>query len=74
MKRDRIHRILLSSFAVVVVLIVSQPAAAQDSVTPYPTMAPIEQYLMDRTDEIALARTAAPERGAKPRRHAQHLR
>jgi len=37
------------------------PAMAQDAKTPYPNMAPIEQYLMDRTAEIALARTAAPE-------------
>ena len=28
--------------------------------SPYPRMAPIEQYRMDRTAEIALARTAAP--------------
>jgi hypothetical protein len=34
---------------------------AQDAKTPYPNMAPIEQYLMDQTDEIALARTAAPD-------------
>jgi len=34
---------------------------AQDFKTPYPRMAPVEQYLMDRNDEIALARSAAPE-------------
>ena len=34
---------------------------AQDNKTPYPKMAPIEQYLMDRDAEIALARSAAPE-------------
>jgi hypothetical protein len=33
---------------------------AQDAKTPYPTMAPLEQYLMERNSEIALARTAAP--------------
>jgi hypothetical protein len=33
----------------------------QDVATPYPKMAPIGQYLMDRTAEIALARSAAPE-------------
>jgi hypothetical protein len=34
----------------------------QDAKTPYPTMAPIEQYLIaDRNAEIALARSAAPE-------------
>src|SRR5215471_9441992 len=37
------------------------PATAQDATTPYPNMAPIEQYLMDRTAEIALARSAAPK-------------
>jgi hypothetical protein len=35
---------------------------AQDAKTPYPAMAPIDQYLMtDRNAEIALARSAAPE-------------
>jgi hypothetical protein len=34
---------------------------AQGSKTPYPEMAPLEQYLMDRDAEVALARTAAPE-------------
>ena len=36
------------------------PIHAQDAKSPYPTMAPIEQYRMDRDAEIALARTAAP--------------
>ncbi|HTS34927.1 MAG TPA: hypothetical protein VMH04_04585 [Candidatus Solibacter sp.] len=36
-------------------------AIAQDATTPYPNMAPVEQYLMNRTAEIALARSAAPE-------------
>jgi hypothetical protein len=34
---------------------------AQDAKTPYPKMAPLDQYLMDRDAEVALARTAAPE-------------
>lgn len=34
---------------------------AQDNKAPYPTMAPLDQYLMDRDAEIALARSAAPE-------------
>jgi hypothetical protein len=33
---------------------------AQDAKTPYPAMAPVEQYRMDRDAEIALARSAAP--------------
>ena len=37
-------------------------ARAQDRPMSYPSMAPIEQYLMtDRNAEIALARSAAPE-------------
>src|SRR5690242_2447875 len=34
---------------------------AQDPKTPYPSMAPLEQYLMERNAEIAMARSAAPE-------------
>ena len=34
---------------------------AQDAGTPYPNMAPVDQYLMDRNSEVALARSAAPE-------------
>lgn len=37
-------------------------AQAQDANTPYPNIAPLEQYLMpERDSEIALARTAAPD-------------
>lgn len=59
LKRIYIHSILLA--AILVAVLASQPAAAQDAPTPYPKMAPPEQYLMDRTAEINLARTAAPE-------------
>ncbi|HEV3311926.1 MAG TPA: hypothetical protein VG815_15555 [Chloroflexota bacterium] len=38
----------------------AQDTKAQDLKSRYPTMAPIEQYRMDRDAEIALARTAAP--------------
>ena len=38
---------------------------AQDNKTPYPTMAPLDQYLMDRDVEIAMARSAAPESVSK---------
>ena len=38
------------------------PGRADTPVTePYPTMAPLEQYLMPRDAEIAMARSAAPE-------------
>ncbi len=36
-------------------------AAAAQPAGPYPGMAPVDAYLMDRTQEIALARSAAPE-------------
>ncbi|HEU5358442.1 MAG TPA: hypothetical protein VFU45_04955 [Gemmatimonadales bacterium] len=38
----------------------AQGTQAPASPSPYPTMAPIAQYHMDRDAEIALARTAAP--------------
>jgi hypothetical protein len=38
-----------------------QQLQAQGVTTQYPRMAPIEQYLMERNAEIALARSAAPE-------------
>jgi hypothetical protein len=45
----------------VVVLGATWQAEAQDPKTPYPSMAPFDQYLMERTAEIARARSAAPE-------------
>lgn len=44
----------------VVMLTTSWQAQAQDLKAPYPSMAPLEQYLMDREAEITLARSAAP--------------
>lgn len=37
------------------------PAPAAAMANPYPTMAPVAQYMMDRDAEIALARSAAPK-------------
>lgn len=61
MTRNQIHSIFLSAFVLVAAMIATRPAAAQDAKQPYPTMAPVEQYLMDRDAEIALARSAAPD-------------
>jgi len=36
-------------------------AAAANPAAPYPRMAPVDAYLMDRAQEIALARSAAPD-------------
>ncbi len=61
MTRNQIRITLLGGFALVAALIASRPVAAQDAKEPYPNMAPIEQYQMDRDAEIALARSAAPD-------------
>jgi hypothetical protein len=61
MRKKKVGAIAIKSFALLVVLGTAYLAMAQDAKTTYPSMAPIEQYLMDRTAEIALARSAAPE-------------
>jgi hypothetical protein len=59
MKRDQILSSMLCS--IVIVLVAFQYMAAQDAKQKYDSMGPLEEYLMDREAEIALARTAAPE-------------
>jgi hypothetical protein len=61
MIKNQLHNTLLSAYILAAGLVVPRPAAAQDAKQPYPTMAPVEQYLMDRDAEIALARSAAPD-------------
>ena len=61
MRKKKVDANAIKSFALLVVLVTAYQAMAQDAKTPYPNMAPIEQYLMDRTVEVALARSAAPE-------------
>src|SRR6516165_8668875 len=52
----------LQTMAVVFMLGTAWHVMAQDAKAAYPSMAPVEQYLMeDRNSEIALARSAAPE-------------
>ncbi len=54
--------VFVSAVALAVVLNAARPGQAQDAKTPYPNMAPIEQYMMaNRNSEIALALSAAPE-------------
>src|ERR1700692_1325423 len=58
----KISAIAIIGFALLVVLGTGHQAMAQDATTPYPKMAPVDQYLMtDRAAEIDLARSAAPE-------------
>ncbi len=61
MKQKALRTIALTSFALIVLLGSVLQAQAQDAETKYPSMAPLDQYLMERDAEIALARSAAPE-------------
>jgi hypothetical protein len=61
MELKTLKTIASRSFTLLVVLVVACQVQAQDAKTPYPSMAPLEQYLIaDRNAEIALARSAAP--------------
>jgi hypothetical protein len=61
MNRKTVTRNTWGAVALAIVLCGATQSQAQDPKTPYPSMAPIDQYLMDRNAEIALARSAAPE-------------
>ncbi len=62
MKRKILRTITVTTFALAMILSVTSQAQSQDTKASYPTMAPLEQYLIaDRDAEIALARSAAPE-------------
>ncbi len=61
MIRMKVHWISLSAFMLVGGLSAPRPAEAQDAKQPYATMAPVDEYLMTRDAEVALARSAAPD-------------
>jgi hypothetical protein len=61
MRPNIARTIALPGFALAALLSPAWPAQAQDAKAHYPSMAPIDQYLMDRNAEIALARSAAPD-------------
>ena len=62
MKRKILSTITVRSLALVILLGAACQSQTQDAKAPYPAMAPLEQYLIaDRSAEIALARSAAPE-------------
>jgi hypothetical protein len=61
MKRKSVKMMALGFFALAVAIGAARQARAQDTKTLYPSMAPLDQYLIaDRNAEIALARSAAP--------------
>jgi hypothetical protein len=62
MQRKIFRTIALRTFALVVAFGAACQSQAQDAKAPYPSIAPLDQYLIvDRDIEIALARSAAPE-------------
>jgi len=63
-RRNLVRTVARISLAMVPILVLGATwqAQAQGAKARYPSMAPLEQYLIaDRNDEIALARSAAPE-------------
>ncbi len=61
MNRKRFTASALLIFALVFAIVTPGHVQGQDKKDPYPSMAPLDQYLIaDRNAEIALARTAAP--------------
>ena len=62
MNRKTVRTIALRNVVLLVTLGAAWQAKAQGAQTLYPTMAPLDQYLMaDRNAEITLARSAAPD-------------
>src|SRR5579863_6835989 len=62
MERKRMSMKAFRSIALVLMLVAAWGAKAQDTKTPYPSMAPVDQYLIaDRNEEIKMARSAAPD-------------
>lgn len=60
MKRNRFDLLASMTLASIFCIWRAVPVACRNDET-YPRMAPLDQYLMDRNAEIALARSAAPE-------------
>ena len=60
MQKHNVGSIAIIAFVMMIGLGAAHTAEAQDAPTAYPKMAPVEQYLTDRSAEIALARSAAP--------------
>jgi hypothetical protein len=56
-----LRTIALVSFALVLMPAAASQAQTQAHKEPYPEMAPLDLYLMERIPEITLARSAAPE-------------
>jgi hypothetical protein len=60
MNGQKVKAVALGALVLLFTLGAVRQAQAADEKTQYPSMPPLDQYLMDRTAEIALARSAAP--------------
>jgi len=60
MNGQKVKAVALGALVLFIVLGAVREGQAADAKTQYPSMPPLDQYLMDRTAEIALARSAAP--------------
>lgn len=65
MNRNQFVPVAALTFALICAFAAPPRVAGQDNKTPYPKMASLDQYLMDRDAEIAMARSAAPPSIAK---------
>jgi hypothetical protein len=65
MNRNQFVPVAALTFALICAFAAPRRVAGQDNKTLYPNMASLDQYLMDRDAEIALARSAAPPSIAK---------
>src|SRR5271163_639047 len=61
MHRKHLITMALTGFVMLAVLSATRQGQAQEAKASYASMAPLDQYLMERNAEIALARSAAPE-------------
>ena len=61
MKRKDLATTAFTIFVLIAALAVARHVQAQNAKSQYASMAPVDQYLMERNAEIALARSAAPE-------------
>jgi len=61
MKRKMGQTIACGIFAMLCLLSAARQGQAEDAKTKYPNMAPIREYSMERSAEINMARSAAPE-------------
>lgn len=61
MNSNRFIAVPVFTFALIFAFAAQERLAARGNTTPYPSMAPLEQYMMPRDAEIVLARSAAPE-------------